>query len=142
MDSVLARIVHPHRPEGIEADVQGHEGDSHTAITNRRQQRRREVQASRRRRRRPFLASVDRLVPLTVRKSLLDVGRRGHLTDAADFRKWIGDAVEPHGCGLPVPRLDGDGQRRSLERDLGACPQPAGGSDQRLPAGLTFRQWA
>src|SRR6266576_7180745 len=71
MDSVLCRIFDADGPEGIETDVQRHEGDPHPAIADRRQQPRREVKARGRRRRRAFLACVDRLIPLAIPEPFL-----------------------------------------------------------------------
>ena len=135
------RISHPDGPEGVNPDVEGDEGDVHATMPDRRQQLGGEMQPGSRSRSRPLLRSEHSLVTRRIAQTLLDVGRRRHLPDPADFGKRIGDAGQAHGGGLTMPRVDRHRQLRAVEPNLRTRVQPARRTRQRFPAKAIAINW-
>ena len=119
MDVVIVDKLALKGAEGVETDVERHDGSPHAGRLQRRQQLGSEVQAGGGGRGRARRARVDRLVPIGRRGAVMDVGRKWHLAGSGHDRVRV--AVEADRTGAvaqPLPHLEvvatGEGQDGTL----------------------------
>ena len=132
VDAMAARLLLADRGEGVEAHVQGDEGDGDPPVPQSRKKPRREMQAGRGGGRGALPRSEDSLVAFGVAQRLLDVGRGGHPADAPDLVESR-LALQADPAGLLFPTENRYPQRRALEVHHRARRQLPGRPDERFP---------